>query len=51
MPDWDRSIFSTPHTAPQAAPQAAPVLQQSNVTPTVKTQEIQIPDFLKNRNR
>ena len=51
MPNWDRSIFSTPHTAPQAAPQAAPVLQQSNVTPTVKTQEIQIPDFLKNRNR
>ncbi len=51
MPNWDRSIFSTPQTSQPAAPQAAPVLQQPNVTPTVKTQEIQIPDFLKNRNR
>ncbi len=51
MPNWDRSIFSTPVTPQPSAPQAAPVLQQSNVTPTVKTQEIQIPDFLKNRNR
>jgi hypothetical protein len=51
MPNWDRSIFSTPQTSEPRAPQAAPVLQQPNVTPTVKTQEIQIPDFLKNRNR
>ncbi len=49
MPTWNSELF-TAQPAPRAE-QASLNLQQPNVSSSVQTQDIQIPEFLKNRNR
>lgn len=48
-PVWNRELF-TAQPAPRAE-QASLNLQQPNVSGNVQTKDIQIPEFLKNRNR
>ena len=49
MPTWNRELF-TAQPAPRAE-QASLNLQQPNVSGSVQSKDIQIPEFLKNRNR
>ena len=50
MPTWNSELFTAQQPAPRAE-QASLNLQQPNVSSSVQTKDIQIPEFLKNRNR
>ncbi|MDO4805148.1 MAG: cell division protein FtsZ [Lachnospiraceae bacterium] len=49
-PVWNKELFTAQQPAPKAE-QASLNLQQPNVSGSVQSKDIQIPDFLKNRNR